>query len=567
MSLSVRHRLLPVLLTLCLGLLTLSLLWSDESVAAKRSLGAVVAPVRLVPTTSDPIAIDGLHSYLGSVELRAAGDGIVVVNRLSVERYLLGLAEVPLDWPMESLKAQAVAARTYALNTLARPRAGEAAVYGFDICASVQCQVFAGADVVMTEDGPRWREAVGVTEGETLLYAGAPILARYHSTSGGRTLDNPQAFPDEPAYPYLQGVVSDAEQGSPLYRWRTSFTLRDLQAILVRAGWWGDEFGRLKSVRSIASRQRLHYPDLLFRGTKASLRRTAEEFRDIARDLAPAMFPGDYPSAGPTSSGVLPETMPSNRVAVTTRSSRVIIIGRGWGHGVGMSQWGAHGLASQGATYSDILGHYYTGVSLATLETQRPISVGVSWGEGEVRASGAFSIVDGRGRTIVRRALGDWIFDWAGSGVVAIDPPRGYGLPLEVGIVKAPKRVPLGGNAWLTVALSRPARVRAVTRSDEQTRLPEMQVKSAGKRRIPWFAPIEAGRYEVVVTATTGGTERESRPVVIEVVEPPPEEPLRDDVVVGSEQGSDPPYVLIGAGVVALLLAVGVAVAVGRIHT
>ena len=79
--------------------------------------------------------------------LDSANDGLVVTNRLGLEKYLLGLNEVPTDWPTEALKAQAVAARTYALWTLAQPPGGSAAIYGFDICASIECQVFSGAAV------------------------------------------------------------------------------------------------------------------------------------------------------------------------------------------------------------------------------------------------------------------------------------------------------------------------------------------------------------------------------------------------------------------------------------
>src|SRR5687768_4829719 len=161
--------------------------------ARPKRLGAAVAPLRLVPAGSEPLEIRGRHRYYGTVELGAASDGLVVSNRLSLERYLLGLAEVPRSWPGGALKPQAVAARTYALYTLRQPTAGSAADYGFDICASVQCQVFSGADVVESLGGVRWREAVASTQGVAVLYDGEPILARYHSTSGGQTLDNPQA--------------------------------------------------------------------------------------------------------------------------------------------------------------------------------------------------------------------------------------------------------------------------------------------------------------------------------------------------------------------------------------
>jgi SpoIID/LytB domain protein len=460
-----------------------------------------------------------MHSYFGSIELDPASDGLVVSNRLSLERYLLGLAEVPATWPEEALKAQAVAARTYALYTLSQPRAGMAALYDFDICASVQCQVYSGADTASPVD-TRWSAAVADTAGVTLLYTGEPILARYHSTSGGRTLDNPQAFPDEPSYPYLQSVASPTEEGSPLFRWVARFPLRDLQGILSRAGSWMDR-GRLLRVASVRSRTDLHYPDVVLVGDKGRLRTTAEDLRTVLREVAPAMFPQKYPSRAPTPSGRLPEALPSNRYAVFTRGRMVTFAGRGWGHGVGMSQWGAHGLALRGASFPDILAHYYTGIEVGTLASDRPIEVGVGWGLGDVELTGEFRIVNEAGRTLVDRALGTWSFRWNGDGAMTIDTPRGFGLPLEIGVLDAPKRVEPGKVVSFAIALSRPAKVRTVTESapggyDD----PPDEVLDAGRRVVKWQAPPEEGSYTVSVRATTGKARRVTQPVQVEVREP-----------------------------------------------
>ena len=484
--------------------------------AKEKQLGAAVAPIRLVARGGAPISIAGLHSYFDTVELSSAGDGIVVSNRLPLERYVLGLQEVPTDWPEEALKAQAIAARTYALRELEDGRSGEAAIYGYDICATVLCQVFSGADVVTGEDGARWTAAVEETAGQTILYDGAPILARYHSTSGGRTIDNEDAFPEEPAYPYLKSVPSPTEQGSPLLRWRVTFKVREIQAMLVRAGWWP---AKKKLVRMRSAGGPFYNPNVAFEGEGGRrLVKTADEFRDIARDLAPAMFPGRYPSRWNTSSGVLPETLPSERYSVTTKGKRVVFDGTGWGHGSGMSQWGAHGLAQNGASYVDILTHYYTGVSVGDYPDPGPIEVGVDQARSSVTASGSFAIVDGRGKTLVPQALGSWTFNWAGSGAVSIEPPAGYGLPLEVGIVDAPKRVLVGEPAFLTVALSRPAKVTTETaESPTGYRDPGVSIKDAGRRRVVWLAPLEEGVYLVRVQARAGPSSKKSEPVEIRV--------------------------------------------------
>ena len=556
---------LGLALLLCAGL-SFPAASANASQRNKDRFGAVVAPIRLIPAASQPIDVVGHHTFFGTVELGSFSDGLAVINDVPFERYLLGLNEVPVSWPMEALRAQATAARTYALWTWERPRAGTAAVYGFDICATVQCQVFSGADVLELPDGHRWTEAVQSTAGEVILYGNRPILARYHSTSGGATLDNSQAFPGERDYPYLQGVSSTTEQRGPLYRWRVQFSLAQMQAILARGGVWEASFGRLLEVRTRPSASGLHYPDVVFVGKKGRTLRTAEELRDVVRDLAPAMYPGSYPSAAPTTSGILPETFPSNRLDITTRRKTVHVLGRGWGHGTGMSQWGAEGLARRGFSYIDILSHYYTGVAIAPYETPRRIRVGTATGLSTTTVNGAFRIVDGTGRTIVPEALGSWSFRYGGSGAVSIVPPRGYSLPLKLGVVKAPKKMLVGKTTQVQIALSRPARVRIVAKPAAAGTDPV--VRSAGKGMVAWKAPKDPGTYTLRVEAVARAVKRRSPPVEIVVREPPPKEgteaaasaPAQDEAELAADDEGDRDDVGM-LGLIALIVLIIVAVA------
>ena len=528
------------------------------------NLGAAVAPLHLVSRGQSIFVGD--HRYFGSIDIGSLSSGLTVSNRLSLESYLLGLNEVPTDWPFEALRAQAVAARTYALYTIGQGRTGDAALYGYDICATTACQVFSGADVVSTTHGARWAEAVRSTSEQAVLYNGAPILARYHSTSGGRTIDNEDAFPGEPAYPYLKSVLSTTEEASPLYRWRVTFKLSEVEAMLRRSGLWATP-QHLVNVRTVP-RSPFYNPNVEFDGDAgARLVKTADEFREVARDLAPAMFPGRYPSHWPTSSGVLPETLPSERYLVMTKKHKVVFDGRGWGHGVGMSQWGAFGMADQGASYTDILGHYYTGVTIGTVQEPRSIEVGLSQGNSAVTASGDFKIVDARGNLVVRRALGTWSFASAGPGAVSIQPPQGYGLPLKVGIVKAPHRVLVGESTFLPVALSRPAHVKTQTAGTPTGyKDPGVAIKEAGRRRVIWLAPLEPGRYRVSVAARAGPTAQHTEPVEIVVHEAaaPPDE-QSDGGGTPKAPGRDVPWVVLVValgGLIALITTA--AVALGR---
>ncbi|MGH2752503.1 MAG: SpoIID/LytB domain-containing protein [Actinomycetota bacterium] len=518
----------------CCGLALVVLLAASPgapSVAAQKkdATRLIRGTARLVPAGGPPTAVSSLGSYLGRIELIPASDGIVVVNRLPLERYLLGLAEVPPDWPAQALQAQAIAARTYALNTLARPPAGAAATYGFDICSSVECQVFSGAAILEQPYGQRWVDAVRATAGRAVLYEGRPILARYHSVSGGRTFDNEQIFPSEGPFPYLKGVESTTEGASPLDRWEVTFTVGDLQRVLERSGRWTSERGRLRGVQTVPSRAGLHYPDVLLHGKKKRLRMTAEDLRTIVREHAPAAFPGRYPPVGPTASGRLPETFPSNRLSISTEEGVVRVEGRGWGHGVGMSQWGAHGLALRGASHQEILNHYYTGVSLGELDDPGPLEVGVGWGRNTLRVTGAFEVVGARGRTVVEPSVGTWTFRYNGTGSLSVTPPEGSDEPLRVQLLESPEEIGVGEAAFLRIALSRPARVVAVTAEGRMTASshPENRlslaetgtVRHAGRSRITWLAPLEPGRYSVHVEASSGSETRRTDPVDIVVTE------------------------------------------------
>lgn len=540
---------------------------------------SAVVPVRLIAHENNRISLAGLHSFLDTIELKSAGNGLVVVNRLPLERYVLGLNEVPPDWPMHALRAQAVAARTYALDSLLRPPSGDAATYGFDICATIECQVFSGADVIGLPDGHRWVQAVRDTAREAVLYKGQPILARYSSASGGRTFDNEDVFYDEGSYPYLQGVRSPWEKASPLWRWEVTFTRGDLQALLSRAGLWGPAKGRLVSARTLPgpSNTGLPYPDIKFKGSKGSLVKFGDDFRTIARELAPGMFPGRYPSPWNTSSGILPETLPSERFRVVTTGDVVHFYGRGWGHATGMTQWGAYGLALLGRSYVDILNHYYKHTTVGTFDYGGPIDVGVAWAQSSVSASGSFSIVDGNGKVLVANALGTWGFGYTGGNTVSITPgdtgppPDSFkphkrvptvGAPIRVKILDAPKTVAAGAAAPLTINLSQAARVTTITSGNSKFSDLNVELKGRGQGRISWVAPLEPGSYKVRVEATSANGAGRSTPIDIVVrdkgapKEPPTEGPkaLTD----AGQTGASAPLVILA---VAVLLIVGCGVA------
>src|SRR5688500_9490760 len=189
----------------------------------------VGGPVTFRPKEGTILHIDGRGSFRGALEVRREGSGVTVVNELTIDEYVAGVREVPGLWPMEALKAQAVAARTYVMWEKDR---GYWQRFGFDVCGSVSCQVYQGADAGLGERGRRWVEAVRSTAGQVLLHEGSPALARYHSSSGGRTLANEVVYESSGPRPYLRSVDDPFDRVSPLHRWEVNFPRADLERIL-----------------------------------------------------------------------------------------------------------------------------------------------------------------------------------------------------------------------------------------------------------------------------------------------------------------------------------------------
>jgi stage II sporulation protein D len=152
----------------------------------------------------------GEKGYRGDLRVAKAGAKLQLVNVVGLEEYLLGVVpgEMPKDWPLEALKAQAVAARTYAVGNLVRGRP-------FDLYSDWRSQVYYGA----ASEAPGPTRAVQETRGEIVTYEGAPAQVFYFSSSGGRTISALDAFGTD--VPYLQSVDDRWDSVSPNFRWPT----------------------------------------------------------------------------------------------------------------------------------------------------------------------------------------------------------------------------------------------------------------------------------------------------------------------------------------------------------
>ena len=264
---------------------------------------------------------------------------------ITFREYLEGIAEVPASWPMAALEAQVIAARTYALATTGWD-GEEGEPLEEPICATSACQVYGGIPLQPSPLDRRWNRAVRTTAGEVLLYEGRPAETLYFSTSDGQTYGNEDVFGSSPL-PYLRPVVENDDGASGLSHWSVSIPFGHLARFLGAVGEWGEE-----PIDAVA----LSGGDVVISGGGASRTMTLGTFRDAVNGQAHCLEPRRYPP------GSMPTTIPSRWLTISSARGGVTIVGRGWGHGVGMVQWGAYGKARRGLSADEILAYYYGGL-------------------------------------------------------------------------------------------------------------------------------------------------------------------------------------------------------------
>jgi stage II sporulation protein D len=185
------------------------LLLPNASGSSEAAPTPLAEPVTLRPLGGGLLVVGG-KSYRGALRIVTSGKKLQLVNVLPLETYLLGVVpgEMPKEWPLDALKAQAVAARTYAVANLVTGRA-------FDLYSDARSQVYYGADA----EAPGPTRAVTETRGQVLTYDGAPAETYYFSSSGGKTLSALDAFGQD--LPYLRSVDDPWDEISPNHRWQT----------------------------------------------------------------------------------------------------------------------------------------------------------------------------------------------------------------------------------------------------------------------------------------------------------------------------------------------------------
>jgi stage II sporulation protein D len=341
---------------------------------------SAVADAPVVLEADDVVRVGGAR-YRGVAEVGYNSAGTLAgINELPVEQYLYGV--VPRELPpvpygeLEALKAQAVAARTYALGGL-----GKRIANGYDLLATTTDQVYGGFDA----EHPLSTQAVDGTAGIVAIYGGTFAQTLYFSTSGGYLANNEDVFNSSPVA-YLR-AKPDAERGQAMdrvpslevfrragnptnlraaangdfeadwsryHRWVVEWTAAEMAEVLSAS--FGTPVQEVREVRVTDRADHGRVREIEFVTDAGTLRAAKDQIRSRLRYITST---GEHASLRSTLFYIEAMVDPATK-AVTGW----VAYGGGWGHGVGMSQTGAVGMAERGRSYQEILNHYYTGIDL-----------------------------------------------------------------------------------------------------------------------------------------------------------------------------------------------------------
>lgn len=300
-----------------------------------------------------PVVVNNKH-YRGALIIQPHKAGLTVINRLSMEDYLRGVIaeEMPYDWPTEALKAQAVAARTFALYD---KKDHKHAKEGFDVCSTTDCQVYEGISAETSSTD----RAVKATRGQILTYMNEPICSVFHAASGGFTENSEDVW--NVTVPYLRSVDDGTEQ-SPYKQWSTQISIKDLSDTIAK---------QYKNIGTIKEIDVSNFPQTVKKNSRPKIvkftgsnNKTVELTGTQIRNML-GLKSNNFSLTLIQDS----KKIADNKKLKITKADKTMlqINGKGLGHRLGMSQWGAKSLADKGENYREILQHYYTDVKLKSI--------------------------------------------------------------------------------------------------------------------------------------------------------------------------------------------------------
>jgi stage II sporulation protein D len=273
----------------------------------------------------------------GRIVVRSEDDRIQIVNHVGLEDYVASTVggEMSAGWPREALRAQAVATRTYLLH-----QASEAPDRLWQVRATTSSQVYRGIEA----ETPETRAAARETRGEVLTHDGDPILAVFHSTAGGRTAGAGEVWGED--RPYLRTLEVEDEVDAPHTYWRSEHEPAELEEILEAAG---IGVGRLETLEVVERTPSGRVARLRVSGSAGRVVLSGRETRAL----------------------IGPLQLRSTLFEIRRTEQGFAFVGSGYGHGVGMSQWGARALAEKGLSHPRILATFYPGARLERWEAHR----------------------------------------------------------------------------------------------------------------------------------------------------------------------------------------------------
>ncbi len=281
----------------------------------------------------EPILING-RRFKGGLQVIKRDSGLLsVVNYLGLEDYVKGISvrETSHYWPMEALKAEVVVFRTFALY-----RAEQFKNKEWDVTDNVFSQVYGGVEA----ERYRITEAVDKTKGEVLNYNGKILPAFYHSTCAGSTEDASVLWKVD--LPPLKGVVCNFCKDSPHFSWKTTISKEKIREL------WEKDGQKISKIREMVIANR----DNSGRAVNLDVVTEQKDIEVSAKDFRNLIGP---------------DVIKSTNFKITANNGDLIFEGLGWGHGVGLCQWGAYFMAKYGSNYLKILEFYYPEANLTKL--------------------------------------------------------------------------------------------------------------------------------------------------------------------------------------------------------
>jgi len=295
----------------------------------------MVGQIKIIPQRDATIFVNN-RRFRGEVNIiKNDQELFTVVNHVELEDYIKGVLyhEVSHRWSLETFKVQAIATRTYAFYRMKQGRTQD-----YDLTDDIYSQVYGGR----SSERYRTNIAVNKTKGLILTYKGQILPAYFHATCGGATEDVSELWKED--LPPLKGVICTFCQDSPHYNWKKNFRLSDIQDKLNSKGY---QLRLIKEISVVERNKsgRIRLLEIITRdGQKITV--SGKDFRNI----------------------VGPNLLKSNNYEIIMKGYFMDLFGHGWGHGVGMCQWGVNAMARLRYKYDEILKYYYPGVEIGSYE-------------------------------------------------------------------------------------------------------------------------------------------------------------------------------------------------------